>query len=48
MPGITPAMNSSPVEVSVDTANRIIGIDGGMITPSSAALACSEAAKGAG
>ncbi|KAG0927948.1 hypothetical protein G6F31_017874 [Rhizopus arrhizus] len=26
-------MNSSPVDVSVDTAYRIIGIDGGMITP---------------
>ena len=48
MPGSTPAMKSSPVEVSVDTANRIIGTEGGMITPSSAAVACSEAAKGAG
>ena len=45
---MTPAMNSSPVDVSVDTANRIIGIDGGMMTPSSAALACNDAAKGAG
>ena len=44
MPGPKPAMNSSPIETSADTPYRIIGIDGGMITPSSAAVACSAAA----
>ena len=43
-PGPKPAMNSSPIDTSADTPNRIIGIDGGMITPSSAAVACSAAA----
>src|SRR3546814_12998852 len=37
-----PILNSSPTDVSVDTANRIIGIDGGIITPSSAAEACRD------
>ena len=44
-PGPKPAMNSSPIETSADTPYRIIGIDGGMITPSSALVACSEAAQ---
>jgi hypothetical protein len=44
MPGSTPAMNSSPIETSAATPNRISGIDGGMITPSSADVACSAAA----
>ena len=48
IPGPTPAMNSSPTDVSVETANRIIGTDGGMITPSSAAVACNDAANGRG
>src|SRR5690606_36547851 len=48
IPGPTPAMNSSPTDVSVETANRIIGTDGGLITPSSAALACNDAANGRG
>ena len=47
-PGTTPAMNSSPIDTSALTPNRIIGIDGGMITPSSADVACSAAAYGVG
>ena len=43
-PGPKPAMNSSPIETSAATPYRIIGIDGGMITPSSALVACSAAA----
>ena len=43
-PGPTPAMKSSPIETSAATPYRIIGIDGGMITPSSALVACSAAA----
>ena len=43
-PGPTPAMNSSPIDTSADTPYRIIGIDGGMTTPSSAEVACSAAA----
>ncbi len=47
-PGPKPAMNSSGIEVWVVTPYRIIGIDGGMTTPSSAAVACSAAAKATG
>jgi hypothetical protein len=45
MPGPKPAMNSSPIETSADTPYRIIGIDGGMTTPSSALDACNAAAQ---
>ena len=45
MPGPKPAMNSSPIDTSAATPYRIIGIDGGMITPSSALVACSAAAQ---
>ena len=44
-PGPKPAMNNSPMETSALTPYKIIGIDGGMITPSSALVACSEAAQ---
>jgi len=47
-PGPKPAMKSSPIDTSADTPNRIIGIDGGMITPSSADVACSAAAYAVG
>ena len=43
-PGPTPAMNISPIDTSAATPYRIIGIDGGMTTPSSADVACSAAA----
>ncbi|MCY1531472.1 hypothetical protein D9M68_667000 [compost metagenome] len=48
MPGPKPAMNSSPMDTSALTPYRIIGIDGGMITPSSALVACSAAAYDVG
>jgi hypothetical protein len=44
MPGPTPAMNNSPIETSALTPYKIIGMDGGMITPSSALVACRAAA----
>ena len=44
MPGPKPAMNSSPIDTSADTPYKIIGIEGGMITPNSALVACSAAA----
>ncbi len=47
-PGPNPAMNNSPIETSAATPYRIIGIDGGMTTPSSALVACSAAAHGRG
>jgi len=43
-PGPKPAMNSSPIDTSAATPNRISGMDGGMMTPSSADVACTEAA----
>src|SRR3546814_16134418 len=45
-PGPNPAMKSSPTGTSAETANKIIAIEGGMMAPSSAADACSAAAKG--
>ena len=45
MPGPKPAMNSSPIETSALTPYRIIGIDGGMITPSSALLFISHTGR---
>ncbi|MNW19663.1 hypothetical protein D3C71_2197540 [compost metagenome] len=48
MPGPKPAMNSSPIDTSALTPYRIIGIDGGMITPSSALVACNAAAYDVG
>ena len=44
IPGPKPAMNSSPIETSALTPYRIMGIEGGMITPSSALVACRAAA----
>ena len=38
-------MNISPIETSALTPNRIIGIDGGITTPSSALVACRDAAQ---
>jgi hypothetical protein len=48
MPGPKPAMKSSPIDTSALTPYRIIGIEGGMITPSSALVACSAAAYAVG
>ena len=47
-PGPNPAMNSSPIETSAATPYRIIGMLGGMITPSSALVACNAAAQEVG
>jgi len=44
MPGPKPAMNNSPIDTSAETPYRIMGMDGGMTTPSSALVACSAAA----
>ncbi len=43
-PGPKPAMKSSPMDTSAATPNRIMGMEGGITTPSSAEVACSEAA----
>ena len=43
-PGPKPAMNNSPIDTSALTPYKIIGMDGGMITPSSALVACKAAA----
>ena len=47
-PGPTPATNNSPIESSALTPNKIMGIDGGMMTPSSAEVACKAVAQGLG
>ena len=38
-------MNNSPIETSALTPYKIKGIEGGMMTPSSALVACNEAAQ---
>ena len=49
-PGTIPAMNMSPIETGTPAvkAKMIIGMEGGMITPSSPDAACTDVAKGRG
>jgi hypothetical protein len=41
-------MNNSPMDTSALTPNKIMGMDGGMMTPSSADVACNDVAQGRG
>jgi len=41
-------MNNSPMEISAGTPYKIIGIDGGIITPNSALVACNATAHAVG